>query len=264
MMTTSPRRSKFRFRAFLVSCASILVLSACGRATPVTNSGPNSDPRPESLTDISPNEFTPFFQEWFESVGATDVETRGAAVSRKGNRASFAARGFTQTSTDEEVEFLTTLPDGRIIQDFVAGSATETSAAHEEVLHNFSVTTMHVINAAFFDDHDEMQLVRNVTINSKPRKIYVGDILSMGGALQPDDASALRESVVGAITSTSPKDDLPHWYKVVYGESDGKPIALEASMDSTSESDFSRKMANVSWPKSGSGFYTFKLFVLVK
>jgi Family of unknown function (DUF6348) len=258
-------RFKFRFRPYLVSCAAIMVLSACSpAATPVTDNGYHIDPRPESLTDQAPNEFTPFFQEWFASVGASDIETRGAAVSRKGNRASFAARGFSRTSTSEEVEFLTTLPDGRIIQDFVAGNVTETSPEHEEVLQNFSDTTMHVINAAFFDDRDNMQLVRDVTINGKPRKIYVGDILSRGDALQSDDVLLLRESIVDAITTTLPLDDLAHWYKVVYGESDGAPITLETSMDSAAESDFSRQMAKVSWPKSGNGFYSFKLFVLVK
>jgi Family of unknown function (DUF6348) len=75
----------------------------------------------------------------------------------------------------------------------------------------------------------------------------------------------IRESVVDAIKSTLPSDDLPHWYKVVYGKDGSQVIVNETSMDSKPESDFSRAMASFAWPKlNDPGFYSVKFFVLVK
>jgi Family of unknown function (DUF6348) len=256
-------------RATLVRCCLIAIVTlslvACESEKPVPKVVRATDPRPASLTDVPPNDFTPSLQGLFEKAGASDIEVRGAAVSRKGNQTTFAARPFYGPSGSEELEFLTTLPDGRVIQDFVSGEGDDPQAAREDGMRNFALTTFPVLYAGFFEQHDELQLVRNVTINGTPRQMFVGDFLVRGDILNNDDVNLIRESVVDAIKSTLPSDDLLHWYKIVYGTADAKLIVKETSMDSFAETEFSRAMDSFTWPKSnGAEFYSVKFFVLVK
>jgi Family of unknown function (DUF6348) len=256
-------KSRTLVRIGLVVIAAVTLMSRRGATPPPVEVIWDLEPRPASLTDIPPNEFTRSIQEMFEKSGAPNIEVRGAAVSMTGNQTTFAARSFIGSSGSEELEFLITLPDGRIIQDFVASDGDTPQAAREAAVRNFALTTFPVLYAGFFEQNDELQLVRHVTINGKDRQIFIGDFLARG--VDNADVKLIRDTVVDAIKSTLPSDDRPHWYKIVYGKDGQKEIAKQAQMDSDLDSDFARALDSFSWPTTAdNGFYSVKFFVLVK
>jgi hypothetical protein len=243
---------------------SVMVNLGCSKSM---NRGASGDPIPESLIDKSPNEYTMYFQNWLKSHGEKMIVTKGAAVTLEGNPALFAARTFSKNNQDNgstvEVEFLTTLPDGRIIQDFVAGMGKDVKAAQEDALANFTLTTSHVLYSAFFNEKDDHMPPKIVTLHGKSRKIYVGDLYVRGATPGSESLDAVRRFTMETIKKTLPDDDKPHWFKVVYGQNQGEMLSSQATMDLENDSDFNREMKQISWPKSDS-FYLLKMFVLVK
>jgi hypothetical protein len=249
---------------YLLTLAIIGLLTSFGCSKSVSSNG---DPIPESLTNQSPNEYTQYFQKWLVAHGEKNVVTKGAAVTLAGNPALFAARTFgtdnQANGTTVEVEFLTTLPDGRIIQDFVAGMGKDEKSAQNDALANFTLTTSHVLYAAFFNEKDAHTPPKIETIHGKPRKIYLGDMYVRGTS--PDRAAldAVKDFTFKAIKKTLPNDNKPHWFKIVYGQNQGKMMSFQTTMDLEQDSEFNQAMKEVSWPNSDQ-FYLLKMFILVK
>jgi hypothetical protein len=254
-----------RKRVFcLLSVAIIALMGSFGCSKSV---GSNGDPIPESLTDQSPNEYTQYFQKWLKSHGEKNVVTKGAAVTLAGNPALFAARTFGTNNqangSTVEVEFLTTLPDGRIIQDFVAGMGKDAKTAQEDALANFTLTTSHVLYSAFFNEKDAHMPPKIETIHGKLRKIYLGDMYMRGTELDRASLDAVKDFTFNTIKKTLPNDNKPHWFKIVYGQIKGKRMPLHTMVDLEQGSDFHQAMKEIIWPKSENS-YLLTMFILVK
>lgn len=249
-------------RAGLFVIGLLLLASSCGKSTP-----PSTDPTPNSLLTAPKNEYTEYFQDWLKSHEEKNIEVHGAAVTLKGSKALLAARTF-QVNTEKgaatvEIEFLISLPDGRIIQDFVAGMGKEEGSAKADAMANFTLTTAHVLYSAFFNSNDDHTAPETFQVQGKTRTLYAGDSYLRGNA--PDQAAIekLDKYLIESFKKATPADDKPHWVKIAYGRSGEEVISSQGLIDNNRSVEFEKALKAAPWPETNS-FYLFKKFLLVK
>jgi hypothetical protein len=239
-----------------------------GDDTP-TSSSPDAPKFNFSTSNASPsgNEYTTLFHDWLRSHGEENIVIKGDKVTLGNNPASFSARTYEVEQKPNgclvEVEFLTTLPDGRVIQDFVTGMGKDIKAAQGDVFVNFVLTTMHILYAAFFNEEDPHVMPRLESIHGKTRKLYVGDMMVRGESPHPNSFAPLREYLVTQIKETLPNDDKVHWFKVMYGQQLGEMKVCEIDLDPDGNPAIRERINDAPWQKS-ENFYFLKMFILVK
>jgi Family of unknown function (DUF6348) len=248
-------------------------LSGAKKDATMDASQPEAAPKLNFSTNASSsgnNEYVAYFQDWLRSHGEENIVVKGDKVTLAGNTTSFSARTYEIEEKPNgvvlEVEFLTTLPDGRVIQDFVTGTGQSLKAAQADVFFNYALTTMHVLYAAFFNTQDEHVTPEIATIHGVSRSIYVGDIMVRGDLPENTPHASfdqIRNHLVAKVKETLPNDNKVHWFKIMYGQQNHTTMAFEMDIDPDGNPDFRDAVKDTPWQKAEQ-FYFLKMVILVK
>lgn len=246
-------------RALVLSALLALGLVGCKPAA--------TEPPPAALTAQAPNEFTTELKTLLTQHGEKKIVVKGAAVGVEGKPTLFSARTYgvntKDSATTAEIEFLTTLPDGRVIQDFVAGMSGDEKAAKADAVANFVLTTFHVLYSALINPSDPHLPAQKETVHGKVRDFYVGDVYVRGKSADAKAFKTIGAYAVEQIKANLPDDTKTHWIKVVYGASKDEVLTAETTLDGEPNAPLNEALKKAAWPKTES-VYIFKLFVLVR
>ena len=207
-----------------------------------------------------------FFVEWLKNHGETDIIADDSGVGLASSRTRLKAslydskqheRGYTV-----ETEFHVVLPDGREIVEFVAGLGETQDAAINDSLANFTLTTFHVVYKCFLNDADPHQEIKPMHVGGVQRQVAFGDLYLRGSPGENIDLGKLRPAIEDAIAELE-LDEQPHWIKIVYGQAEGKPITIAATLDNDDEPALTDTITTLDWPQTAS-FYMAKQFIVIK
>ncbi len=218
--------------------------------------------------DPAESKTEPFFVEWLESHGETDVIVDEQGVGIAGNPTRLKASLYGSDRQEDgsyvvETEFRVRLPSGGEIVEFVAGGGETEDQAIGDCLVNFTLTTFHVVYKGFINPADPHQTVEPVEIAGRKREMLMGDIYMKGSeSAEPIDLNAMRPGIQGAIASL-PLSQEPHWIKIVYGHVDGQEPFVSAALDNEEHPALTSAIGRLDWP-AREGFYMVKQFILVK
>jgi hypothetical protein len=208
-----------------------------------------------------------FFVEWLRAHGEKDVVQGGGGVGVKGKparlRTSIYGSNKNGNSFVVELEFRVKLPDSREIVEFVAGFGDTEDAAIDDCQINFTLTTAHVLYKAFFNEDDPHQTIERVNIGGQAREVLRGDFYVRRSE---KDAKLDFESVRAGVLELLGKQKLgpgPHWIKNVYGQSEGKPFTVAATVDNHDSEELTAAIQKLPWPTAVTG-YMAKEFMVVR
>ena len=210
----------------------------------------------------------PFFVDWLEAHGETDVVVDEQGVGIAGNPTRLKASLYGSDKQDDggylvETEFRVRLPSGSEIVEYVAGGGESEDQAINDCLTNFTLTTFHVLYKGFMNPADPHQTVEPVEIAGRKREMLMGDIYMKGSeSAESVDLHAMRPGIRAAIASL-PLSQEPHWVKIVYGHVDGEPPFVSAALDNEEHQVLTSAIERLDWPACD-GFYMVKQFILVK
>lgn len=210
----------------------------------------------------------PFFVDWLEAHGETDVVVDKQGVGIADNPTRLKASLYGSDRGDDggylvETEFRIRLPSGGEIVEYVAGGGeTEEQAVHD-CLANFTLTTFHVVYKGFINPSDPHQTVEQVDIAGQTREMILGDIYMRGSeSAEPIDLNAMRPQIQGAIAAL-PLSKEPHWIKIVYGQANGQAGVVSATLDNEEHQALTSAIRGLNWPQQD-GFFMVKQFIVVK
>ena len=77
-----------------------------------------------------------------------------------------------------------------------------------------------------------------------------------------DQFGDISEKIKQAITGLELPDQV-HWFKIVYGQNEGKVITVAATLNNDEHKLLTNKISNLNWPVEDS-FYLAKQFVILR
>lgn len=209
-----------------------------------------------------------FFTEWLQKHGETNVvaDAHGVGVANNATRLKASLYGSKRQKDGGyivETEFRVRLPSNGEIVEYLAGTGETEDQAVNDCLVNFTLTTFHVVYKGFINPSDPHQNVEPLPINGASRELIMGDILMRGGeSVQNLDLSAMRPHFRKAIAGLSLSPQV-HWIKIVYGQHNGAPVEVSATLDNREHPALTSAIKGLNWPKCD-GFYLAKQFVVIK
>jgi hypothetical protein len=236
----------------------MLILAGCNQ-----DRGSNSAEPARKPSD----EFNSYFEGWLKAHGEKEIVSARDGVSISGKPVLFSAKTYDEEQSEKsgsvEIEFTTTLPDKRIITDFVAGMGADVKAAKGDAIANFTLTTVHVLYSALVNDKDPHLQPETHDVKGKPRQFYIGGWgIRAQSPLDQAVLDKLTKHVVNCITELD-LDEKTHWVKVVYGQNKGKMIVSETTLDNVVDARLDAAIDKAPWPTK-EDFYMLKLFILIK
>lgn len=243
----------------------LAVVSGCSNEPP-TGSAPK--PNAGAATESRNDRTNDFFVEWLESHGHTDVVVDSGGVGVRSNATRLRASIYGSKKYDDggfvvEMEFTIQLPSKRQITEFVAGAGDTEEQAINDCMLNFTLTTFHVVYGAFINAADPHTIVKKVEINGQNRDVIMGDLYLRGSADSENiDLSAMRPRLQDALSDSRLTPEA-HWIKIVYGQMEGKPITVSATLDNEEHQALTDLVTQLPWPRS-EGFYMVKQFIVIK
>jgi hypothetical protein len=173
----------------------------------------------------------------------------------------YLGEGGTQKTVSHELEFRVVLPDGREIQEFVAGAGapgTEIEAA----IANFALSTFHTVYAVCFNPDDSHVQRQAIEINGQNFTMTTVGLFHLSTSETEINFDPVREQIQKAIRNSNLKlGKQLHWMKVVYGQNQNKPIVTSVTYDNLEADELTNSVKDLDWPKS-EGFYMAKQFFM--
>ncbi len=189
-----------------------------------------------------------------------------------------------------ELEMRVTLPDRRVIDEFLASVSETTSEVDvvKSALANFTLTTFHPIYAAFIDPKDPHVQRERWTINGKEREVILGDSLETVYEGTNEKTAANSNKEAGGVKTDAEKkrqasaaqawweerlkqavcarklDDQDHWVKFFVAHKDGKLAEVAAMLDNSPDPEMSKFFEQLEHPKGVGEMYTIKRFLVVR
>lgn len=216
------------------------------------------DMQPDKVTEQARE----FFANWLRDHGETEIVNDETGVGLARSKARLWAFQYGATDESLEIEFRIVLPDGREIQEFLAGMPAEGDATGM-VFVNFCLSTFHTIYATFLNPEDEHVEHIEVTVGGRDFYYTSSGLFAVGGDDLPsfgDTSDQIRK----IIESNGPAlSNQAHWLKVVYGVAAGEPILSSVTLDNSLEENLTDKIATLNWPTT-ENFYMAKEFIVLR
>jgi hypothetical protein len=221
--------------------------------------------------DMTPDDVTKkaraFFAEWLKSHGEKEIINDGTGVGVKGKRTrlwAFHYKGADGTKKDSsEVEFRVVLPDGREIQEFVAGMGAQDNVV-DSAISNFAMSTFHTVYACCLNEEDPHVVREEVEIGGKNYEYTTVGLFHMSNSKDPIDFNPVTDEIKKTIAQSNLKlEGGIHWMKIVYGQNENKPIITSVTFDNRQHTPMTEKIKALQWPESD-GFYMGKQFLMFR
>lgn len=209
-----------------------------------------------------------FFSDWLTAHGEKDVvlDERGVGLAGNATRLRASTYGVKPRPAggfSVEMEFRITLPDRREIVEFVAGIGEDETAAREDSMKNFILSTFHVIYKSFLNPEDPHQMIETVAIDGADRAVVAGTLyMRTNKELDATQMKTITEGIKEALRRQH-FDGRPHWVKIVYGQNEGKPMTLAATCDNRDDAALHAAAQRIAWPVRDE-FYMAKQFIVIK
>jgi len=222
---------------------------------------PAAEKQPDFVTDLARD----FFRDWLTNHGETEIvaDKRGVGIEGNGTRLLAFHYGTEESGNgfSVETEFRITLPDGREIVEFVAGSGDTQEAAVQMTFLNFTMSTFHVVYSCFMNMDDPHMTHERITAGGKEWILTTGGMFALGGDDLPDFSSvskACRDQLSDLTLS-----DEAHWLKVVYGRHETEVLAASATLDNEGHELLTSRLDRLPWPPT-ENFYMAKQFIVLR
>ena len=252
----------------------IVVLCGCQQAAPPNEAGlastVNGVPIEGGVPAIekTPDEVTAkareFFSEWLEGHGQKEIvnDETGVGVASNGTRL-WAFQYQSELSTGTETEFRIVLPDGREIQEFLAGIFGGQDDPVGSALLNFTLTTFHTVYAACIDKTDDHVGRKDIVLGGTEFQLVTTGLTTATNLEDELDFRRVRDQITMVIESAGlkPSNQL-HWMKIVYGHANGEMITPSVTFDNAGHQGMTRAIEKLEWPEVAEGFYLAKQFIM--
>jgi hypothetical protein len=229
---------------------------------------PGGEPSGSAPVENPPGETVSFFVDWLKRHGEKNVvvDSRGVGLAGNATRLKASQYGIHQTASGQysvELEFRIALPSGEQIVEYLAGVGDDATKATHDSMANFILTTFHVVYKSFMNAADPHQTIEEALIDGKNREMARGDVYMRGqkGTELPE-AKAFADQLRSVILRQH-LDARPHWFKIVYGQMNGKPMTVAATRDNHDDIELTKAIEALSWP-SREEFYMVKQFIVIK
>ena len=209
-----------------------------------------------------------FFADWFRSHGHPEIvmDARGVGVPENATRlhaSTYQTKEHQDGGHLAELEFRARLESGREIIEFVAGLGETEEVAVVDSMANFVLTTFHPVHKVFINTDDPHITAQQIRINGQDRQLIAGDIYLRGGPQSGSlELGDILPKVEAALRKLKISSD-PHWIKLVYGQFDGQPSVVSATIDNEADSKLTSLLAQLGWPPHESS-YMAKQFIVIK
>ena len=256
----------FRFMTVLIvwACLSAEVFSQEAKlVAPVEGGVSAKDMKPDEVTKLART----FFVKWLEGHGEKEIINgkTGVGVKGKGTRLwAFQYKGPDGKQETTELEFQIVLPDGREIQEFVAGVGEEKDEARVGAISNFALSTFHSVYACCLNEKDPHVVRKEFKVGKKDYELITVGLYHMSNSKEPINFDAVAGEIEKLVTQS--KLDFKgglHWMKIVYGQNANKPIITSVTFDNRAHETMTKKVKELNWPESD-GFYMGKQFMMFR
>mgnify|MGYP000851923591 CR=1 FL=1 len=154
-----------------------------------------------------------------------------------------------------------TLPDGRRIDDFVAGAGSDMNAAIADSLQNLCLTTLDPIYAELFDHDDPNVRKETWSVRGSQRRIFLSDWGQRGEHVDDGTRSDIERMLAESLKDAALPDAF-HWVKVVAARVAGGEDTMVVTIDGVPDDALSQRVAGYPWPTPDQ-FYVDKLFLVI-
>ena len=258
----------------MIAAASCIALLAIGCDKP-------QPPRPKTMkvsvieggvvaadmkTDETTAEARKFFVKWLEEHNEDTIINDKSGVGIGLSATRLWAFGYGKKGESAEVEFRVVLPDGREIQEFVAGIVPEGEDPMPMALANFSTSTLPPVYSCFIneaDRHMKHMKHESVSIGGYPFRYTSGGVTAFGTENLPDFTDVSKQVRESLASSEMAVSDQPHWMKVVYALSAGEMITCSVTFDNEPNEMLTKRIEKLDWPNV-KDFYIAKEFIVLR
>lgn len=160
-----------------------------------------------------------------------------------------------------ETQFSLAFPDGRRLEDFVAGAGKNPDEAFLDSLQNFCLTTFHPIYAGLIENEDPHVRKETWKISKNDRNVYISDWGTRGEKIDSKHLEAMEKLLAKEVSKLKLTNDI-HWAKVVVGNVKGESKVIVFTIDGMLYEDITEAIKSYSWPASEE-FYMVKLFFVI-
>ena len=260
-----PQRT-LRFMTALIvwACLSAETFSQEAKLTaPIEGGVSSKNLKPDEVTKLART----FFVKWLEGHGEKEIinDKTGVGLKGKGTRLwAFQYKGPDGKQETSELEFRIVLPDGREIQEFVAGAGKEKEEARVGAISNFAMSTFHAVYACCLNDADPHVVRKEFKIDKKTYELITVGLYHMSNSKEPINFDAVTGEIEKLVTES--KLDFKgglHWMKIVYGQNANKPIITSVTFDNRGHEKMTKKVKELNWPACD-GFYMGKQFMMFR
>ena len=207
-----------------------------------------------------------FFEGWLKKHGEKETVNDKTGVGIKGKPTRLLAFRYAPSpeSSGNEVEFRVVLPDGREIQEFVAGIGEQDDQIAKAAIENFALSSFHTIYAVCMNPKDEHVRREIVKIDDRKFAMTSVGLYHLSSSKTKINFEPIALQIKTAIEKSALKlGKQLHWMKIVYGQNENKPIISSVTYDNLAADKFSQQVKTLDWPKSD-GFYLAKMFLMLE
>lgn len=153
-------------------------------------------------------------------------------------------------------------PDGRALEENVAGISDDPQRAFGESLYNLCTSTLESLYVEFVDGNDDYVMRSQASFGGKARTIYQTGWSRRGD--QPADDKSMQNLMAQVFTrmGSLKLDAQAHWGKLVLLSANGKIKTVDLIIDNQEQPTEAESIKSINWPKTEK-FYMLKLFFVV-
>jgi hypothetical protein len=206
-----------------------------------------------------------FLLELFRAHGVEAASQDGSVTFPNHDmRASASIAGETkqQVGMSVQLDVRLEIAPGRTIIESLVGWGDTREKAVADALHNFTVSSFHVLLAAFFRSDDQQVSREEWVVGGRASRVTIGNVAVRGTPPVQGDRlfgwfkyfeEKLKEKRLRPGT---------HWVRLYYGQMQGKMLAFEVLLNNDVWEDITSEMKAVDWP-SGEAFYSVRVFLVI-
>ena len=256
-----------RFLTVLAVLTCLSAVGVCQQAklvAPIEGGIPAKKLKSDDVTKLART----FFVEWLKGHGEKEIVNDKTGVGLKGKKTRLWAFQYKGPDGKKvggtEIEFRIVLPDGREIQEFVAGVGQEKDQAIAGAISNFALSTFHSVYACCLNEKDPHVVRKEFKLDGETYELITVGLYHMSNSDDPIDFDPVADEIEKAVTASKLKlKGGVHWMKIVYGQNANKPIVVSVTYDNQVHNSMTKKVKGLNWPKSD-GFYMAKQFMMFR